>query len=71
MQDHKAKLQLCSKYLENFSRANEKEKVNTELLIDLLFNMREIIMMDHMVGFRYGFVCNSQNANDFAPTINA
>jgi len=49
-QDHTAKLQLCSKYLENLARANEKDKVNTELLIDLLVNMREIIMMDHMVG---------------------
>ncbi|XP_062179129.1 BEACH domain-containing protein B-like [Phragmites australis] len=47
-QDHAAKLQLCSKYLENFARANEKEKVESELLIDLLFNMREIIMIDHM-----------------------
>lgn len=50
MQDHKAKLQLCSKYLENFARANEKDKVDSELLIDLLVSMREIIMMDHMVG---------------------
>ncbi len=48
-QDHAAKLQLCSKYLENFTRANEKEKVNSELLVDLLVNMREIIMMDRMV----------------------
>uniref|UniRef100_A0A0E0GD50 Neurobeachin alpha-solenoid region domain-containing protein n=1 Tax=Oryza nivara TaxID=4536 RepID=A0A0E0GD50_ORYNI len=47
-QDHAAKLQLCSKYLENFTRANEKEKVNSELLVDLLVNMREIIMMDRM-----------------------
>ncbi|TKW23149.1 hypothetical protein SEVIR_4G274600v4 [Setaria viridis] len=47
-QDHTAKLQLCSKYLENFARANEKEKVDSELLIDLLVSMREIIMMDHM-----------------------
>ncbi|CAL5041322.1 unnamed protein product [Urochloa decumbens] len=45
-QDHTAKLQLCSKYLENFARANEKEKVDSELLIDLLVSMREIIMMD-------------------------
>ncbi|XP_039804100.1 BEACH domain-containing protein B-like isoform X5 [Panicum virgatum] len=47
-QDHTAKLQLCSKYLENFARANEKEKIDSELLIDLLVSMREIIRMDHM-----------------------
>ncbi|CAL5040017.1 unnamed protein product [Urochloa decumbens] len=47
-QDHTAKFQLCSKYLENFARANEKEKVDSELLIDLLVSMREIIMMDRM-----------------------
>ncbi|XP_039844468.1 uncharacterized protein LOC120704225 isoform X3 [Panicum virgatum] len=47
-QDHTAKLHLCSKYLENFARANEKEKVDSELLIDLLISMRVIIMMDHM-----------------------
>ncbi|CAL4966889.1 unnamed protein product [Urochloa decumbens] len=48
VQDHTSKLQLCSKYLENFARANEKEKVDSELLIDLLVSMREIIIMDHM-----------------------
>ncbi|XP_044956208.1 BEACH domain-containing protein B-like isoform X2 [Hordeum vulgare subsp. vulgare] len=47
-QDHAAKLQLCSKYLENFTQANENEKVNSELLIDLLVSMREIIMMDRV-----------------------
>ncbi|XP_024315441.1 BEACH domain-containing protein B [Brachypodium distachyon] len=47
-QDHAAKLQLCSKYLENFTQANEKEKVNSELLIDLLVSMREIILMDRV-----------------------
>ncbi|XP_040380752.1 BEACH domain-containing protein B-like isoform X2 [Oryza brachyantha] len=47
-QDHAAKLQLCSKYLENFTRANEKEKVNSEFLVNLLVSMREIIMMDRV-----------------------
>ncbi|VAI91915.1 unnamed protein product [Triticum turgidum subsp. durum] len=47
-QDHAAKLHLCSKYLENFTQANENEKVNSELLIDLLVSMREIIMMDRV-----------------------
>ncbi|KAF7097943.1 hypothetical protein CFC21_099720 [Triticum aestivum] len=47
-QDHAAKLHLCSKYLENFTQANKNEKVNSELLIDLLVSMREIIMMDRV-----------------------
>nr|XP_015625233.1 BEACH domain-containing protein B isoform X4 [Oryza sativa Japonica Group] len=46
-QDHTAKLQLCSKYLEAFTRAKEKEDF-AELSIDLLVNMREIIMIDRM-----------------------
>uniref|UniRef100_A0A0D9VCI8 BEACH domain-containing protein B n=1 Tax=Leersia perrieri TaxID=77586 RepID=A0A0D9VCI8_9ORYZ len=45
--DHTAKLQLCSKYLEAFTRAKEKENF-AELSIDLLVNMREIIMIDRM-----------------------
>ncbi|KAL5212760.1 hypothetical protein ABZP36_023607 [Zizania latifolia] len=44
-QDHTAKLQLCYKYLEAFTRAKEKEDF-AELSIDLLVNMREIIMID-------------------------
>ncbi|TVU00170.1 hypothetical protein EJB05_54428 [Eragrostis curvula] len=47
-QDHAAKLQLCSKYLETFTRVKEKEKGFAELLIDLLINMREIILIDRM-----------------------
>uniref|UniRef100_A0A0E0JVW3 BEACH domain-containing protein B n=1 Tax=Oryza punctata TaxID=4537 RepID=A0A0E0JVW3_ORYPU len=46
-QDHTAKLQLCSKFLEAFTRAKEKEDF-AELSIDLLVNMREIIMIDRM-----------------------
>ncbi|KAL6873753.1 hypothetical protein ACP4OV_013835 [Aristida adscensionis] len=45
-QDHAAKLRLCSKYLESFTRANEKEKVDSAFLIDLLDSMRMIITMD-------------------------
>ncbi|KAL6603651.1 hypothetical protein ACP70R_044012 [Stipagrostis hirtigluma subsp. patula] len=45
-QDHAAKSRLCSKYLENFARANEKEKMDSAFLVDLLVSMREIIMMD-------------------------
>lgn len=47
-QDHAAKLQLCSKYLETFTRAKENEKDFAELSIDLLVNMREIIMIDRV-----------------------
>lgn len=50
-QDHAAKLQLCSKYLETFTRAKEKEKDFAELSIDLLVSMREIIMIDRAVRF--------------------
>jgi hypothetical protein len=48
-QDHAAKLQLCSKYLETFTRAKEKENDFAELSIDLLVNMREIILIDRVV----------------------
>ena len=50
-QDHAAKLQLCAKYLETFTRAKEKEKDFAELSIDLLVNMREIILIDRVVRF--------------------
>uniref|UniRef100_J3L9U4 BEACH domain-containing protein n=2 Tax=Oryza brachyantha TaxID=4533 RepID=J3L9U4_ORYBR len=46
-QDHTAKLQLCSKYLEAFTRAKETDDF-AELSIDLLVNMRAIIMIDRM-----------------------
>ncbi|KAJ1260421.1 hypothetical protein BS78_10G231000 [Paspalum vaginatum] len=48
VQDHTAKFLLCSKYLENLARANEKENVDSDLIIDLLVSMREIILMDQM-----------------------
>ncbi|KAH0452153.1 hypothetical protein IEQ34_019452 [Dendrobium chrysotoxum] len=44
--DRTAKLQLCSKYLETFTRAKEREELYPELSIDLLVNMREIILID-------------------------
>jgi hypothetical protein len=50
-QDHDAKLQLCSKYLETFTRVKEKERGFAELSIDLLVNMREIILIDRVVCF--------------------
>ncbi|XP_038974912.1 BEACH domain-containing protein B isoform X5 [Phoenix dactylifera] len=45
-EDHTAKLQLCSKFLETFTRAKEREKCFVELSIDLLISMREIILID-------------------------
>uniref|UniRef100_A0A453NEU5 Neurobeachin alpha-solenoid region domain-containing protein n=1 Tax=Aegilops tauschii subsp. strangulata TaxID=200361 RepID=A0A453NEU5_AEGTS len=45
-QDHTAKLQLCSKYLETFTRAKEHEKNFAEMSIDLLVTLREIILID-------------------------
>ncbi|WVZ78912.1 hypothetical protein U9M48_026555 [Paspalum notatum var. saurae] len=47
VQDRTAKFLLCSKYLENLAGANEKENVDSDLIIDLLVSMREIILMDH------------------------
>ncbi|KAK8930976.1 hypothetical protein KSP39_PZI016783 [Platanthera zijinensis] len=46
--DRTAKLQLCSKYLETFARAKEREEVFPEISIDLLINMREIILIDQI-----------------------
>ncbi|PUZ74193.1 hypothetical protein GQ55_1G045900 [Panicum hallii var. hallii] len=56
-QDHAAKMHLCSKYLETFNRVKENEKGFAELSIDLLINMRDIIMIDRVYYqnlFRYG-----------------
>ncbi|XP_073008552.1 BEACH domain-containing protein B isoform X1 [Typha latifolia] len=47
-EDHAAKLQLCSKYLETFTRAKEREKHFAELSIHLLVSMREIIAIDQL-----------------------
>ncbi|PKA52227.1 hypothetical protein AXF42_Ash010123 [Apostasia shenzhenica] len=44
--DRTAKLQLCSKYLETFTRAREREDCFPELSIDLLVNLREIMSID-------------------------
>ncbi|KAK8941577.1 hypothetical protein KSP40_PGU012222 [Platanthera guangdongensis] len=46
--DRTAKLQLCSKYLETFARAKEREEFFPEISIDLLINMREIILIDQI-----------------------
>ncbi|XP_057986936.1 BEACH domain-containing protein B isoform X2 [Hevea brasiliensis] len=44
--DQKAKLQLCSKYLETFTQIREREKNFSKLSIDLLVGMREMLMAD-------------------------
>ena len=48
--DQTAKLYLCSKFLETFTRAKERERCFAELSIDLLVIMREIILLDRVVG---------------------
>ncbi|XP_037496380.1 BEACH domain-containing protein B [Jatropha curcas] len=44
VEDYKAKLQLCSKYLETFTQIKEREKSFAQLSIDLLVGMREMLM---------------------------
>ncbi|KAJ8762560.1 hypothetical protein K2173_007999 [Erythroxylum novogranatense] len=46
VEDQKAKLQLCSKYLETFTQIKEREKYFVDLSIDLLIGMREMLMND-------------------------
>ncbi|KAK6938070.1 PH-BEACH domain [Dillenia turbinata] len=53
-EDQKAKLQLCSKYLETFTLLKEREKCYSELAIDLLVGMRQMLAIDQMVLFRKG-----------------
>lgn len=44
----KAKVYLCSKYLETFTHVKEREENFTELSIDLLVGMRNLLSMDQM-----------------------
>eukprot|EP00258_Populus_trichocarpa_P035046 XP_024451065.1 BEACH domain-containing protein B isoform X2 [Populus trichocarpa] len=44
LEDQKAKLHLCSKYLETFTQIKEREKSFAELSINLLVGMREMLM---------------------------
>ncbi|XAR62071.1 hypothetical protein NMG60_11016666 [Bertholletia excelsa] len=44
--DQKAKLYLCSKYLETFTHVKEREKDVAELSIDLLVGMRNMLLND-------------------------
>ncbi|THU62740.1 hypothetical protein C4D60_Mb01t08320 [Musa balbisiana] len=45
---NRAKSQLCSKFLETFTQAKEREKAFAELSIELLIGMRELILIDQM-----------------------
>lgn len=45
-EDQKAKLQVCSKFLETFTQIKEREKRFSELSIDLLAGMRDLLQTD-------------------------
>ncbi|KAA8528370.1 hypothetical protein F0562_035725 [Nyssa sinensis] len=47
-EDQKAKLHLCSKYLETFTHVKEREKKFVELSINLLVGMREMLLSDQV-----------------------
>ncbi|GFY85907.1 binding protein [Actinidia rufa] len=47
-EDQKAKLYLCSKYLETFTHIKEREKTFAELSIDLLVGMRDMLLTDQV-----------------------
>ncbi|KAI4307513.1 hypothetical protein L6164_030691 [Bauhinia variegata] len=56
-EDKKAKLQLCSKYLEMFTQIKEREKNFVDLSINLLVGMRDLLQADrvyYQVLFRDG-----------------
>ncbi|BFG19464.1 hypothetical protein CerSpe_057380 [Prunus speciosa] len=47
-EDQRAKLQLCSKYLETFTQIKEREKSFAELSISLLVGMRDMLQIDRV-----------------------
>ena len=49
--DQTAKLQLCSRYLQTFTQVKEMENDFTEVSIELLTGMREMLRMDQVVFF--------------------
>lgn len=49
--DRKAKLYLCSKYLETFTHVKEREENFAKLSVDLLVGMRDMLVKDRMVYF--------------------
>ncbi|KAK9080847.1 hypothetical protein SSX86_000606 [Deinandra increscens subsp. villosa] len=46
--DQKAKLYLCSKYLETFTQVKEREERFAELSVDLLVGMRDMLVKDRL-----------------------
>ena len=50
-EDHTAKLWLCSKYLETFTRAKERESDFAEVALDLLSRMRHVLLTDRLVHY--------------------
>ncbi|KAJ0974642.1 hypothetical protein J5N97_016607 [Dioscorea zingiberensis] len=46
--DQTAKLWLCSKYMETFTRAKEREADFAEVAIDLLSRMRQVLLIDRL-----------------------
>lgn len=55
-EDQTAKLWLCSKYMETFTRAKERESDFAEVALDLLSRMRHVLLTDRLV--RYICGCN-------------
>lgn len=52
-EDKKAKLQLCSKYLEMFTQLKEREKSFVDLSVDLLVGMRDMLQANQAVCVQY------------------
>lgn len=50
-EDKKAKLLLCSKYLETFNQIKEREKGFVDLSIDLLIGMSDLLQTNSAVCF--------------------
>lgn len=55
-EDKKAKLQLCSKYLEMFTQLKEREKSFVDLSVDLLVGMRDMLQANQAVCVQYLFI---------------
>ncbi|CAK9186584.1 unnamed protein product [Ilex paraguariensis] len=47
-EDQKAKLYICSNYLETFTHVKEREKKFAELSVDLLVGMRDMLLTDQL-----------------------
>lgn len=55
-EDKKAKLQLCSKYLEMFTQLKERESSFVDLSIDLLVGMRDTLQTNQAVCVGHWFI---------------